>query len=165
MIGIVEAKSSGLDVEGLGFAIPVNNVKDIINDILNLGYVSGRPYLGVALADSKKVTSSMPDSSWSLFFGESYSQISYGAYVKEVVKGSAAEEAGIKEGDQIISINDDVVSSSADVTTAISNYKVGDKISVGIIRDNKMMKLDATLKEYKGEKVSINEEAESEDKE
>jgi len=159
LVGIVEAKSSGLDVEGLGFAIPVNNVKDIINDILNLGYVSGRPYLGVALADSKKVTNSVPDSTWGFFFGDSYSQISYGAYVKEVVKGSAAEEAGIKEGDQIISINDNVVSSSSDVTTAISNYKVGDKISVGLIRDNKMIKVDATLKEYKGEKISQTEDS------
>ncbi len=45
LVGIVVAKSSGLDIEGLGFAIPINDVKDVISDILNLGYVSGRPFL------------------------------------------------------------------------------------------------------------------------
>ena len=156
LVGIVVAKSSGLDIEGLGFAIPVNDVTNVINDILKLGYVSGRAYLGVSLADSKQVQrETMPDDSfWSFFYGGNmggtYTSTSYGAYVTDVEKGSAADEAGIKVDDQIISIDNNMCSSSSDVSNAISSHEVGDKVSIVIVRDNKMQTLTATLKEYKG---------------
>lgn len=151
LIGIVVAKSSGLDIEGLGFAIPVNDVKDVIKDILNLGYVSGRPFLGVSLTDSKQTEApSRGNSIWDLFYG-GYTSTSYGAYVVEVVKGSAAEEAGIQADDEIISVDDEMVSSPDEVTQAIAKYEIGDKVKIGLVRNNKMMSVDVTLKEYKGE--------------
>lgn len=76
---------------------------------------------------------------------------SYGAYVDSVIEGSAADKAGIKKDDQIISINDQMVSSSTDVTAAIAEYEIGEKVKVGIVRNNKMMSVEATLQEYKGE--------------
>jgi len=150
LVGIVVAKSSGLDIEGLGFAIPINDVKHVISDLLDLGYVSGRPFLGVSLADSKQTQ--MPDNSiWGFLYGQSLTTTTYGAYVSEVVSGSAAEKAGIKVDDQIISINDEMISSSSDVTRTIAEYDIGDTIKVGIVRDNKMISVEATLQEYKGE--------------
>lgn len=150
LVGIVVAKSSGLDIEGLGFAIPVNDVKNVINDILNLGYVSGRPFLGVALDDSKQTQ--IPDNSiWGFLYGSSITTTSYGAYVAEVIRDSAADKAGIKVDDQIISINDEMISTSAEVTSTIAEYAIGDTIKIGIVRDNKMLTVTATLEEYKGQ--------------
>lgn len=150
LVGIVVAKSSGLDVEGLGFAIPINDVKGVINDILDLGYVSGRPFLGVSLSNSKQTQ--IPNNSiWGYLYGQNATTTSYGAYVSEVVANSAAEKAGIQIDDQIISINDEMISSATDVTSAIAEYNIGDVIKIGIVRDNKMLTLEATLQEYKGE--------------
>lgn len=153
LVGIVVAKSSGLDVEGLGFAIPINDVTSIINDILQLGYVSGRPYLGVNLADSKQTErSSTGNSIFDYFYGNggTITTTSYGAYVKSVIKGSAAEEAGIQADDQIISIDEEMCNSSSDVSRIIAEHKIGDKVKVVVVRNNKMITLTATLKEYKG---------------
>jgi len=153
LVGIVVAKSSGLDVEGLGFAIPINDVTSIINDILQLGYVSGRPYLGVNLADSIQTErSSTGNSIFDYFYGNggTITTTSYGAYVKSVIKGSAAEEAGIQADDQIISIDEEMCNSSSDVSKIIAEHKIGDKVKVVVVRDNKMITLTATLKEYKG---------------
>ena len=150
LVGIVVAKSSGLDIEGLGFAIHINDVKSVITDILDLGYVSGRPFLGVSLSDSKQ--SQLPNNSiWSFLYGQSMTTTSYGAYVDSVIEGSAADKAGIKKDDQIISINDQMVSSPTDVTAAVAEYEIGEKIKIGIVRDHKMMTVEATLQEYKGE--------------
>lgn len=153
LVGIVVAKSSGLDVEGLGFTIPINDVTSIINDILQLGYVSGRPYLGVNLADSKQTErSSTGNSIFDYFYGNggTITTTSYGAYVKSVIKGSAAEEAGIQADDQIISIDEEMCNSSSDVSRIIAEHKIGDKVKVVVVRNNKMITLTATLKEYKG---------------
>lgn len=150
LVGIVVAKSFGLEIEGLGFAIPVNDVKNVINDILNLGYVSGRPFLGVSLADSKQ-TQVPSNSIWGFLYGQSMTTTSYGAYVSEVISDSAADKAGIKIDDQIISINNEMISTASDVTAAVAEYNIGDTIKIGIVRDNKMLTVEATLQEYKGE--------------
>lgn len=150
LVGIIVAKSSGLDIEGLGFAIPINDVKNVISDILDLGYVSGRPFLGVSLTNSKQTQ--IPNNSiWGYLYGQNATTTSYGAYVTEVVSNSAADKAGIQIDDQIISINDEMISSAQDVTSAIAEYKIGDVIKIGIVRDNKMLTVEATLQEYKGE--------------
>ncbi len=145
LIGVVVAKSSGFDVEGLGFAIPVNDVKDVINDILQHGYATNRPFLGVSMKDTSY--SNGNDSFYSFFF----QQVSYGALVDEVTKDSPAEKAGIQKNDIIISINNEVVSSASEVSTKISTFNVGDKVTIGLIRDGKTLNVEATLEEYKGQ--------------
>ena len=148
LIGVVVAKSSGVDVEGLGFAIPINDVKGVINDLLEHGYATNRAFLGVALRDTSYTNGNNNGlSMYSLFF----QNISYGAAVDSVVEGSAADKAGIKKDDIIVSIDDEVVSSSSDVTSKISEYEVGDKVKIGLIRGNKTLNVEATLTEYKGE--------------
>lgn len=146
LVGVVVAKSSGIDVEGLGFAIPINDVKNVISDLLEHGYATNRPFLGVSLKDTS-YTNRNDMSLYSIFF----SQVNYGAAVDSVVKDSPAEVAGIKKDDIIISINNEVISGASDVTSKISSFNVGDKITVGIIRENKTLNIDVTLAEYKGE--------------
>ena len=147
LIGIVVAKSSGVDVEGLGFAIPVNDVKSVINDLLEHGYATNRAFLGVALRDTSYSTNGGGSSIYSMFF----SQINYGAAVDSVVENSPADKAGIQKDDIIISVNNEVISSASDVTSKISDYSVGDKVTIGLIRGNKTMNVEVTLAEYKGE--------------
>lgn len=146
LIGVVVAKSSGVDVEGLGFAIPINDVKDVINDLLEHGYATNRAFLGVQLTDTS-YNNSNSFSFYSMFFN----QMNYGALVTDVVTDSPAEKAGIQKNDIIVSVNNEVVSQASDVTSKISDFEVGDKITIGLIRDNKTLNVDVTLAEYKGE--------------
>lgn len=147
LVGIVVAKSTGVDVEGLGFAIPVNDVKEVINDLLEHGYATNRAFLGVSLRDTSYNTNGGGMSLYSMFF----SQINYGAAVDSVIENSPADKAGIKKDDIIVSVNNEVVSTASDVTSKITNYNVGDKITIGLIRNNKTMNIEVTLTEYKGE--------------
>lgn len=146
LIGVVVAKSSGVDVEGLGFAIPINDVKDVINDLLEHGYATNRAFLGVELTNTS-YNNSNSFSIYSMFFN----QMNYGALVTDVVADSPAEKAGIQKNDIIVSVNNEVVSQASDVTSKISDFNVGDKITIGLIRDNKTLNVDVTLAEYKGE--------------
>ena len=80
-----------------------------------------------------------------------YNQMQYGAYVSSVVEGSPADKGGIKEGDIIVSVNGNVVSTASEVTAEVTNCEVGDEIEIGIIRDNKTKTIKVKLTEYKGE--------------
>ena len=147
LIGVVVAKSSGFDIEGLGFAIPINDVKNVINDLLEHGYATNRAFLGVSLKDTSYTTNNGGMSMFSMFM----QSVNYGAAVDSVVEGSPAEKAGIQKDDIIVSVDNEVVSSSSDVTSKISSYSVGDKVTIGLIRGNKTMNVEVTLAEYKGE--------------
>lgn len=149
LIGVVSAKSTGYDVEGLGFAIPINDVKQVIDDILEHGYATNRPYLGVSLSNSAYTTGGNPfgGSIFDLF----YSQVQYGALVAEVEKDSPADKGGIEANDIIVSIGGKVISSASDATSEIQNYNVGDEVEIGIIRDNRTFTKKVTLTEYKGQ--------------
>lgn len=139
LVGIIIAKSSGIDIEGLGFAIPINDVKDAIQEIIDLGYAKGRAFLGVSLEDA----------SYSYgFFNFSYT---IGAGVKSVVPNSGAANAGVQVGDIIVGVNNTKISTSSDVISTLANCNVGDKVTLSIIRNNSQITLDVTLGEYKGE--------------
>ncbi len=87
LVGIVNAKSSSSDAEGLGFAIPINDAIKVAQELLENGYVTGRPYLGITyLAVTDAQTASQ--------LGVN----AYGVYVVEVVKGGPAEKAGLQAG-------------------------------------------------------------------
>lgn len=145
LVGIVVAKSSGYDIEGIGFAIPVNDVKVVIDDLLKHGYATNRPFLGVSLADTAYTNNN--NTIFSMFFQST----SYGALVDEVVKDSPADKCGIKKGDIIISLDNQLITNSASVSSKIATMEIGDKIQIGLIREEKTLSLEATLSEYKGE--------------
>lgn len=132
LIGIVNAKSSGDSIEGLGFAIPVNRAKEIINNLIENGYVKGRASLGVTLVNGS-------DS----FFEEDTTQV----YIYDVSKGSAADKAGLKRGDQILKIDDTSIKDISDVTTIISNHSAGDTIKMTVLRDTQTKTITVTLGE------------------
>src|SRR5699024_2024764 len=94
LIGIVNAKSDASGAEGLGFAIPINDAIDVAQDLLENGYVSGRPYLGITYV-------AVTDEATAQQLGVS----TYGIYIVEVSAGSGAAAAGLEPGDRIVSID------------------------------------------------------------
>ena len=143
LIGIVNAKVSDSRAEGLGFAIPVNSVLDEISDLLNYGYVKGRPYLGVSTQD---VTLRSRSGMWY------YSDGTRCVLVEKVVKDSAAEQAGIQSGDLILKLEDKTISSGEALSAAIGAYKPGDKATLTIQRDGQEMTVEVTFGEYTPQK-------------
>ncbi|MDD6489059.1 MAG: trypsin-like peptidase domain-containing protein [Clostridia bacterium] len=150
LIGIVVAKSTsssnGTSVEGLGFAIPVNNITDILDDLRTSGYVTGRPTLGVTLVDV--------DTEQKQFM---YRVDKLGAYVSSLVSGGAAEKAGIKVGDCITKIGDKEVSTSSEIKAELTKHKAGEKIKITVDRDGKEKIFDVTLGESIPEESSTEE--------
>ena len=147
LIGIVNAKANSSEAEGIGFAIPVNSVKQIISDLIEHGYVQGRAYLGVS---TQNVTL-MPQgtSQWGGFFG--YSGMSC-VLVTNVVSGSAAEAAGIRTGDLILAVEGTEVSSTDDLSALINAYNAGDQATLTIQRNGEQMELSVTFGESVPEK-------------
>ena len=139
LIGIVNAKVSDSRAEGLGFAIPVNSVLDEISDLLNYGYVTGRPYLGVSTQD---VTLRSRNRMWY------YSEGTRCVLVEKVVSGSAAEKAGIQAGDLILKLEDKAISSGDELSSAIGNYKPGDTVTLTLQRDGEELTVEVTFGEY-----------------
>ena len=137
LIGVVNAKSAGSSIDNLGFAIPVNSAKPIIEQLLAYGYVKGRAYMGISMVSVNDVFTSMQ-----------YRVNEYGVYVTGVISGSAADRAGIKTGDRIVSIGGSLISTDLDITKILMNYSAGDRTDIVIKRGGKEMTLDITFDEY-----------------
>ncbi len=135
LVGLVVAKSSGSDVEGLGFAIPINTVKEVANQLVNYGYVKGRVAMGITFVD---LTSTQ--------YALSYGVRTLGIYVKSV-DGENAKKSGIQAGDMIYYIDDTQITSASDLTSTIQKYSVGDKIRVTVVRNGEIKELSLTLSE------------------
>ena len=138
VIGITTAKysgttDSGASIEGIGFAIPIDDVKGIIADLVDFGYVTGA-YLGVTVENMDAAAASK------------YS-LPIGAYVRSVEPGMAADRAGIQPKDIIVELGGKTVSSITDLTRALRNYKAGDTTTVTLVRGGSQMTLEVTLDE------------------
>ena len=147
VIGITTAKytesQSGVNAEGLGFALPINDIKTILADLIQHGYVTGKPYLGVQVTN---VTEEI----------QRYG-IPAGAVVDYVAEGSCAEKAGVQVDDIITAIDDTAIDSSSALSAALSaNYKAGDTITLKIYRQQQEMELKVTLDEKNEETESNN---------
>ena len=141
LIGLVNAKSSSSDAEGLGFAIPINDAIKVAQELLENGYVTGRPYLGITyLAVTDAQTASQ--------LGVN----AYGVYVVEVVKGGPAEKAGLQAGDRIVSVDGTEIASKDDLGTLMQKHAAGDTLSITIAREGQMQTVNVTL----GEKTASN---------
>ena len=148
VVGIVTAKytqtSSGVSAEGLGFALPINDVKEILSDLIEHGYVTGKPYLGIQVQDV---------SSEAQRYG-----VSAGAAVLFVAEGSCAQEAGLQVNDIIIAIDDTAVDSSSALTAALSSdYKAGDTATLTVIRNQQEITLTVTFDEQNAETEAANQ--------
>ena len=141
VIGIITLKvgdnASSAGVEGIGFAIPSSTVRQIVNELMEQGYVSGRPSLGftgVALSS----------------FYQSYFHLPSGYYIEEVAPGSPAQQVGIQSGDILVSVEDIQVSTGDDITAVLYGFAVGDSVEVVIARNNRYYEVDLELIEATG---------------
>ena len=136
LVGIVNAKSSDSDAEGLGFAIPVNDAVKVAQELLENGYVTGRPYLGISYY-------AVTDAQTAAQLGVN----AYGVYIVEVVKGGPADKAGLQAGDRIVSVDGSEVASQSDLGTLMQNHKAGDTIQITVARGGQMQTVTVTLGE------------------
>lgn len=132
VIGIVTAKYSSSGVEGLGFAIPVNDAVAIANDLMKNGTVTDRAQLGITLQ-------TIPDSA------AQYYNMPSGAYVNAVNSGSCAEKAGLKAGDIITAIDDTAVSSGDALRSALRGYSAGESATLTVSRNGETLTLTVTF--------------------
>ena len=128
VIGVVSAKSVGMDVEGLGFAIPSNDAQEVVNQLVEYGFVRGRAVLGIQIG---------------LQEGTGDVQI------VAVNRGSAAFEAGLMPGDIILGINNQTIETFADLRAMLDELSPGDEVSIGVRRGNDEMTLTAVLDEHR----------------
>ena len=136
LIGLVNAKSSSSDAEGLGFAIPINDAISVAQDLLENGYVSGRPYMGITyLAVTDAQTAAQLNVN------------AYGVYVVDVVQGGPADKAGLQAGDRIVSIDGTEIAQKDDLGTLIQQHAAGDTLSITVARDGQMQTVSLTLGE------------------
>lgn len=142
VIGINSAKISSnygdVTVEGLGFAIPINDARVIIDDLINNGYVTGRPQIGITAVNIDEMYSS-------------YLGLPMGIYVRGVAEGSAAELAGIRVGDIIIGVNDEAVTSMDELNNIKNQFKAGDTITLKINRDGEDIDIPLVLHDANAE--------------
>lgn len=122
VIGIVTAKFSENGMEGLGFAIPVNDICTIANELISNGYVSGKAYLGLTLTT---VSASVAQ----------YYNMVEGVYVYSVEDGSCAQEAGLKTGDIITAIDGQSLLAKNDLIDAMKGYSAGQSAALTVFRD------------------------------
>jgi len=138
LIGIVVAKSSGSDVEGLGFAIPINTAADVAQQLMDGGYVKGQPSTGMTYTEDGGSTDD-----FGMFFGGS-SSVSVYIYS---VDGKNAKKAGFKSGDLVYAVDGEVIESFDHLSSIITKHKVGDKITYTIVRDGHTMDISFELEE------------------
>jgi serine protease Do len=134
VIGINTAKNAGTGVEGLGFAIPINDAKPIVESIINYGYVRGRTKLGIYTRD---VTPQIA----------LQNQLVEGVYIVEVEKNGAAEKAGLRQGDIIIALDDQSIKTSDELINYKSTKKPGDTLKVTFVRNGRETTADLVLEE------------------
>ncbi len=126
--------SSGSTVEGLGFAIPINEVKSVVNDLINYGYVTGKPLIGLTV---QPITNEMA----------LYLPVDHGLYVMGVTAGSAAEKAGIQRGDIVISFDGQEVRTNTELNALRDKHKAGDEVEMVIDRNGERLTINLTLSE------------------
>ena len=142
LIGIVNAKSYGLDVEGIGFAIPMDTAKSSIMDLIDLGYVTGRPYLGISMQDVALRFGSGYSSNPFFSFGGNYVT---GVQVVAVEEGSPAQNAGLQVNDVIVGLDDQEITGTSQLSALLYEYKVGDTVTISVLRGNETQQLSVTL--------------------
>lgn len=131
VIGVNVATTEG--AQNIGFAIPINVVKPIVDEFLTKGTIS-RPFLGIRYRFISKDVALLND-------------VPQGAYIQDVIDGSSADKAGIKTQDIITKINGQTIDSENKISEIVSKSKIGDKLSLDVFRDDKIIKFTATLEE------------------
>ncbi len=139
VVGIVTAKPAANGIDGIGFAIPVNDARVIAHDLLTTGYVTGKAHLGVTVNRN---------------YNEMYAQYygwPMGVYIDDVTPGSCAEKAGIEAGDIITTIDGTEVQSFDELRAVIRRHRAGDSVDIEIYRADEARTVTVVLDEEKPE--------------
>jgi len=137
VVGIVSAKYSSYastTVEGLGFAIPIDDVLTVITDIMENGQVTNKAYMAITAGT---MTESMA--------AQYRIDITEGVFVFSTVPGGAGEKAGLRLGDVITKLNDTPITSMEDLSAAKKNFKAGDTVTLTIYRDGEYITTELTF--------------------
>jgi len=136
VIGINSSKMSAsyseTSIEGIGFAIPSNEVAQIVDDIMEYGYVTGKPQLGISCQDVTETISKMYN-------------LPVGVYVTTVTDGSAADKAGLQSGDVITAVDGEEVKTSAELNAKKNLHKAGETLELTYMRSGNEEKVTVTL--------------------
>ncbi len=136
VIGINSVKIAASGVEGLGFAIPVNDAKPIIEQLMTYGYVKGRPFIGIS---GREISDTLAK----------YYNLPKGIYITDVTAGSGAAKAGIKTEDILTSMDGKTVETMKDLDRIKESHKPGDTVTVTVVRNNTKVNLKLTFDEEK----------------
>ncbi|NLW10830.1 MAG: PDZ domain-containing protein [Clostridiaceae bacterium] len=123
VIGINTAKNAGSGVEGLGFAIPIDNAKPVVESLIRYGYVRGRTKIGI---NTRDVTAQMA----------LYYQLPEGVYVVEIDSTGPAYEAGVRQGDIIVAVDGEEIKTAAELLKKRNAKEPGDELEVKVVRNN-----------------------------
>ena len=134
VIGVVTAKYSQYGMEGLGFAIPINDACRIANDLVEKGYVTGKAYLGMSFAN---VSPSVAR----------YYDMVQGVYISYVEEGSCSETAGLIPGDIIIAIDGTPISTTSELVKTVREYRAGDSVELTVWRSREIMTVTVVFDE------------------
>lgn len=137
LVGIVNAKSAGEAVEGIGFAIPIDHVAEILDDLVDYGYVKGKAAMGITMVDINNA-----QTAWM------YQVSELGTYVYSVNEGSAAAEAGMQPGDRIVSVGGVEVFTGEEVKAQLTGVTVGEEIEIVVSRNGQEHTLTVIMGEY-----------------
>ena len=133
LVGVVNAKSSGEDIEGLAFAIPANTVKGITQELIQYGYVTGRPQLGISVAQVTK-----PGMGWQNYYSTP------GLYITQ-----SSADNGLKTGDRILQVDGTAIKSTSDISAVLDRHSVGDIVEVVVFRGGNEITTSVKLTEQK----------------
>jgi serine protease Do len=134
VIGINSVKIASAEVEGMGFAIPTEIAKPIIDQLIDKGYVS-RPFIGIF--DFREITPQMSE----------WYNLPEGIYIGGIVEGGPAEKAGMRPGDVIVEMEGKLIRSFEDLQQVLKEHNVGDHVKIFVVRNNKRTEIDLVLGE------------------
>lgn len=146
LIGIVNAKSSGTDIEGLGFAIPITEAINIAEQLMTQGYVSGRPYIGVEFYNASTIQSA-------LYYGLP----STGVYVFRLEEG--LNDDVFQLADRVIAVDGHEITDASDIVSLVKAHAPGDTITFSVYRSGKLIEVNATCYEYVPELNQVEEQS------
>ncbi|MBO7148283.1 MAG: trypsin-like peptidase domain-containing protein [Clostridia bacterium] len=132
LIGIVNAKSSGSGIEGLGFAIPSNMASQVVEQLINYGYVRGRVSLGISYMD----------------ISDSYTAMMYRVNTLGVYILESEYNDELKIGDRVTAVDGTEVTYASDIKAILKDHKVGDKVTLTVVRDGKYVDVEMECHEY-----------------
>lgn len=150
VVGITNARcattGSGYSVDNIGFAIPIDSVKSLINSLVDNGYAA-KPYIGIGSIDASK--------------DDTQDEVTEGALIKKVYEDSPAEKAGVQVGDIVAEINGKKVKTAGELTNYIKSTSSGDELTLKIYRDGSYKEIKVTVIE---KKVDDSEDEKTDDK-